>query len=92
MKKFRLFLVAVIALMATACGYGIEDVAQDVIADIESQLEAEFGEDVYVGEIVLVHVGGNEYEGIVDISVGGETEVCDVDVLFDGSSYKWELY
>jgi hypothetical protein len=87
MKKFKYLLIAVMAMFMYSCSPDIEEVAEEVRADIKKELGAD-----HVGEVSLVHKSGNEYTSVVDVTVDGVTYTYSLEVIFDGDSYKWELY
>ena len=91
MKKIKYLLLAVVAMVVCSCGVAIEDVAEEVRVSVKEQLEKDFGTSVYVGDVVLVHKGGNDYESVVDITADGETERFSLKVVFDGETFVWTL-
>ena len=74
-----------------------DDPAQEMYSleeDIRNEIRSQFaqeGMNVYVGEVVLVHEGGNNYRSVVDLSADGETVRCTLRVVYDGDAYTWEL-
>ena len=87
MKKFKYLLIAAMTLVLSACSAPIDDVADQIRQDIINQIDAD-----YVGEVILVHKGGNDYKGMVDIQVDGYVYTCSLEVTYDGYAYTWELY
>ena len=39
----------------------------------------------------LIHKGGNEYKGLLEINEDGERFTISVDVTFDGTTFIWEI-
>lgn len=92
MKKFKYLLIALVAAVLCSCAMSVEDVAEEVRDDIKTKLEAQGNTNVQVGEVVLVHKGGNDYTSVVSVSANGYTQDCSLYVTFDGESYTWELF
>lgn len=87
MKKIKYLLIAAMALVLYACSAPIDAVADEIRNDIENQIDVD-----YVGEVILVHRGGNDYKGVVDICIDGETDTYTLEVTYDGYAYTWELF
>lgn len=92
MKKFKYLLLAVVAMVLCSCGASVDELAEQIRDEMEVSLEKELGVDVHVGEVILVHKGGNEYTSIVEVTAEGETVKLSLEVVYDGESYQWELY
>lgn len=92
MKRILFFVLTATALLLSSCGAGVSYVADQVRNEMESQLESQLGVDVVVGEIILVHAGGNKYESVVDVWAEGESAQFTLDVTWDGKYYQavWE--
>ena len=87
MKKIKYLLIAAMALVLYACSAPIDAVADQIRNDIIDQTDAD-----YVSDVILVHKGGNEYKGVVDICIDGETGTYTLEVTYDGYAYTWELF
>jgi hypothetical protein len=46
---------------------------------------------IRVGELTLVHRGGNDYRGLVELTDGVESAQATVEVIYDGSSLIWQI-
>lgn len=92
MKKIKFLFLATMTLIICSCGADLSLVAEDIRLEMESQIEAELNFDVTVGDIVLVHAGGNKYESIVTVWGNGESAQFALDVTWDGYNYSaiWE--
>ena len=73
-------------LVLSACSAPIDDIADQIRQDIINKIDAD-----YVGEVILVHRGGNEYTSVVDVQVDGYVYTCSLEVTYDGNAYAWEL-
>ena len=91
MKKFKYLLLAIVAMVLCSCGYSVEYIVEDLRDEIKIELEKEYKSTVYVGDLFLVHEGGNYYTSIVEVTIAGETAKCTLNVVFDGKAYTWEL-
>lgn len=49
------------------------------------------GEDITIESFSLIHKSGNEYKGILEAKVHGVESTHSVEVIYDGSSFTWEL-
>jgi len=45
-----------------------------------------------VNDLVLVHVAGNDYEGVITLSYEGEVFDLGIDVTFDGINFIWHEF
>ena len=70
---------------------------QELAETIEKDLIEVLGADVEFVEFNLIHKGGNEYLGMLEVlepnAVTGEKDEVkfDVEVLYDGETYRWEI-
>ena len=70
---------------------------QELAETIEKDLIEVLGADVEFVEFNLLHKGGNEYLGMLELlepnsRTGEKDEVkLDVEVLYDGEMYRWEI-
>lgn len=68
----------------------------DLQTQVEESIRAKLAKEPATAEIqvkllALVHKNGNQYEGIVEISAGGETKQFTVDVTYDGKQFMWQI-
>tara|TARA_B100000900_G_scaffold311746_1_gene270544 strand:- start:634 stop:816 length:183 start_codon:yes stop_codon:yes gene_type:complete len=47
--------------------------------------------DIEVVDFSLVHKGGNEYEGFLELNVDGNEYKRTVEVIYDGDRFSWEV-
>lgn len=47
--------------------------------------------EIRVGSVDLVHVDGNKYSGIVELTYDGDTYQHTLDVVCDGETFVWEI-
>tara|TARA_A200000113_G_C8660231_1_gene288821 strand:+ start:32 stop:304 length:273 start_codon:yes stop_codon:yes gene_type:complete len=87
MKK--LFLLLFIPLFF-ACALSTEELAKEIKQSmIEQYADSDF--DIEVVDFSLVHKGGNEYKGFLELNVDGNEYKRTVEVIYDGDSYSWEV-
>ena len=67
-----------------------EELAKEVKQSmIEKYADSDF--DIEVVDFSLVHKGGNEYKGFLELKVDGNEYMRTVEVIYDGDSYSWEV-
>ena len=88
MKK--IFLILLLATTVMSCNKlrtaQLEDEVRDDIA------ENFRGSGVWVGDVELMHVEGNMYTGVVELTYDGDTYEHALDVVCDGDMFVWEVY
>ena len=104
MKK----LLLLSALLIFACSMSTEELEQEVLESIKQELaENSMFEDAEVVDFGLVHKGGNEYKGILELiiknpladlltdwneQVNQSIQVTRaVEVVYDGKTFTWEI-
>jgi hypothetical protein len=68
-----------------------EDLAKEVLADIEANWDETGIEGVRIDDFTLVKKSKNEYRGILEVSGDGESLSLTVNVTVDGDSFMWEI-
>lgn len=63
---------------------------------VETSIRATWDKDpelasAYILKFALLHRGGNQYDGLLEASVGGRNVKLAVDVTYDGSSFIWAI-
>ena len=68
------------------------DLEQQVQQSMKEHLakSPQYGEAVVKG-VQLVHKSGNEYEGLVTLSLRGSEIIQPVEVVFDGKQFMWRM-
>ncbi|MBO7240618.1 MAG: hypothetical protein J6V23_09110 [Bacteroidaceae bacterium] len=87
MKKF-LFALFVMATLCSCQKYTTEDLAEEVRDHMRKELSSE---GAYVHDVRLIHLGGDNYEGVAKISCDGVTLNYDITVVVDGMYFTWEI-
>lgn len=89
-KLILSFVFVFMAFMLSACSLTTEELTEEVKKNMN---ESEFFQknDIKVVDLKLVHKAGNEYTGILKTKEPGGEFSYDVEVLYDGSTYKWEI-
>jgi hypothetical protein len=84
---FVAILIAVIAISCSSTGELARQVQSDMIEHFKKE-----GVTLKVKEdLMLVHSGGNEYTGVMTITIDGETAVVSVNVVSDGETFIWKI-
>ena len=87
MKKLLLLLFIPLFF---ACTVSTEELEKEVKRNlIEQYADSDF--DIEVVDFSLVHKGGNEYKGFLELNVDGNEYKRTVEVIYDGDSYSWEV-
>ncbi|MDR1328048.1 MAG: hypothetical protein LBK23_00395 [Oscillospiraceae bacterium] len=88
-----LLLLLCIALAVSCRGkMSTERLAKEVQASMLENWNDELGLGITVDkDLQLVSKGGNEYSGLITISLEGESEQITVSVIYDGSTFQWEV-
>ena len=96
MKKTRWFLA--ILFMATAmcflsCRMSTSRLAQEVQSSIIEHYRDQGTTIKVKKDLILTHIGGNEYAGMMTISAYRGGEKVSVSVIYDGKTYQceWEI-
>ena len=92
MKNVKFILFAAIALFLASCSTDTAKIAEQVRCEMESQLQNEYGADVTVDDLILVHLEGNKYDSITTVRQNGEAMQFKVNVIYDGKNWNamWE--
>ncbi len=94
MKK--IFVTILICITLYSCGTGVSknELESRVKSDINvefSKRAVEANKSYTINSFVLVHKGGNEYNGILQTTEDGEEFTYEVNVTTDGDSYLWKI-
>ena len=81
-------LVFVASFFFFSCRASTDQLSEEVKASMEEHFR---GEGITIKSLVLVHEGGNKYDGVLETSEAGGDFTYDVDVVFDGSNFSWEV-
>jgi hypothetical protein len=86
-------LALAVSLIAAGCGSASsEDLAKEVRAEIIKKFASDpETAGIKVGELALVHRGGNDYRGILEVTAEGESEQLSVEVTYDGETILWQI-
>lgn len=87
-KIGKIFLGLFAALTLTACGPTTEQL-EDEVKKLASEKMSPLGIDV--DDVTLIHQGGNDYTGLITLSVDGEEEQYDIKVTCDGDKFMYEI-
>lgn len=63
-------------------------VEQHILETWKKELEIT---DAKVNSFSLVHKSGNQYEGVMDVTVDGERAKLSIDVTYDGKGFVWQV-
>jgi hypothetical protein len=92
---FILFAVqcAVLVLMFTG---DIKMSTVDLQAQIEQSIRETWAKEpalagATIHSLNLIHKTGNQYEGLLEASMDGETEKLTIDVTYDGKQFMWQV-
>jgi len=94
MKILYIFLITL--LITTSCNNGVstsgltEEVRNDINESFKPQAQSE-GIDYQIKDLILVHKGGNEYDGILETIEDGEEFSYEVVVNVDGEGFIWKI-
>jgi hypothetical protein len=70
----------------------MERLAKEVQASMLENWNDELGLGITVDkDLQLVSKGGNEYTGLITVSLEGESLQIPVGVVYDGSTFQWEV-
>jgi acetylglutamate kinase len=94
MKKYIILIIILISLNACRNGVSKNELESRVKSDINlefSKRATEANKSYTINSFVLVHKGGNEYNGILQTTEDGEEFTYEVNVTTDGDSYLWKI-
>ena len=94
MKKYIILIIILINLNACRNGVSKKELESRVKSDINvefSKRAAEANASYTINSFILVHKGGNEYNGILQTTEDGEEFTYEVNVTTDGDSYLWKI-
>jgi len=83
-------------LMACTMSCTLVSCNQMTTAELEKEVkdlanEKLSGTGVKATKVMLIHKGGNDYSGTITLSGGGEVEDYDINVVYDGRSFQYEI-
>ena len=89
MKK--LLYITLLLFIFQGCSLGINQLTSEVQQDIQNTYNQEqLG--ITVTSLVLTHEEGNYYAGVLETSEPDGEYVYNVEVIYDGNSFIWEVY
>ena len=89
MRKYSKLILAFLMFFAlTACRASVDELQTEVQNLFNKEAE-EIG--LYATDVILVHVKDNQYEGLITITDGEETEKFDINVVYDGETFMYEI-
>tara|TARA_Y100000589_G_scaffold193908_1_gene183430 strand:- start:1993 stop:2262 length:270 start_codon:yes stop_codon:yes gene_type:complete len=89
MKK--LLYITLLLFVFQGCSLGINQLTSEVQQDIQNTYNQEqLG--ITVTSLVLTHEEGNYYAGVLETSEPDGEYVYNVEVIYDGNSFIWEVY
>ena len=87
--------MAMALAVTTLAGCG--GISADALAkDVQSHIEQTWASDpelatARITNLTLVHKGGQQYRGLLEATLYGESVLLGVDVTFDGTNFLWEI-
>lgn len=83
-------------LMACTMSCTLVSCNQMTTAELEKEVkdlanEKLSGTGVKATKVLLIHKGGNDYSGTITLSGDGEVEDYDINVVYDGRSFQYEI-
>jgi hypothetical protein len=94
MKRIIVTILICINLYSCNTGVSKNELESRVKSDINvefSKRAAEANASYTINSFILVHKGGNEYNGILQTTEDGEEFTYEVNVTTDGDSYLWKI-
>ena len=97
-KKMKYFLIAaaiiifIIIVAVVGSNTSQDELAEQVQSTIVEKEKAKGLNIKVIDDLKLVHKGGNDYTGIMTVSLNGYEEVLNVKVTYDGTNFmaEWE--
>lgn len=81
-----------IAFLFSACSMSTDQLATEVQQNIkESWEEANIFDEFKIKDLLLANKSGNEYSGILEFDAEGESFKVDIEVIYDGDTFKWNI-
>lgn len=82
--------------MACTMPFTFVSCEQATTAELEKEVkdlanEKLSGTGVKATKVLLTHKGGNDYSGTITLSGDGEVEDYDINVVYDGRSFQYEI-
>lgn len=77
-----------VALTLCACSLSTSDLENEVKDLVNQKLS---GTGIKATNVLLTHVEGNDYSGIVTLTDGSDAEEFDINVVYDGRSFQYEI-
>jgi hypothetical protein len=95
-SRIYLFLVGLfiaVALSLASCDLRMS--ADELATEVQQSMVETWKEQGFTPKVTkglrLTHKGGNEYVGLITLSVDGESEQFSVNVTYDGNNVQWEV-
>ena len=85
-------ILTIFLFFAVSCNNnpGISELQTQVFDDIKNKLESQ-NENIEAHSLEITHVSGNEYIGILETLENGQNFSYNVNIIFDGNSFVWEI-
>ena len=91
MKKFILLLIPFLFFISCNNKMSTSALQKDVQENIQ-QNYIQNGIPVTITDFILTHIDGNMYSGVLYTTEPDGDYYYNVDVIYDGESYVWEVY
>ena len=93
MKKNLLLLIIPLLFFIISCNNKLStgELRKDVRENIQETYIQE-GLPVTITDFILTHIDGNMYTGVLYTTEPDGDYFYNVDVIYDGESYTWEVY
>ena len=87
----QLVLILILSISFNSCSIGVNQLTNEVEEDIQQTYNEE-NLGIIVNSLILTHEEGNYYIGILETSEPEGEFSYNVDVVYDGNSFVWEVY
>jgi len=87
----QLILILILSISFCSCSMGVNQLTNEVEEDIQQTYNQE-NLGIIVNSLILTHEEGNYYIGILETSEPDGNFSYNVDVVYDGNSFVWEVY
>lgn len=90
--KIFISLFLFLAFLFSGCSMSTNQLANEVQQNIkESWEEANIFDEFKITDLLLANKSGNEYSGILEFDADGESFKVDIEVIYDGDTFKWNI-
>ncbi len=80
--------VLAVSFCFVSCRVSTDQLAEEIKADMMETFQYE---GIEIRSLILVHEGGNKYDGVLETYEEGGYFTYDIDVVSDGSNFSWEI-